>query len=98
MFFSQLIVGRFQNKTTLAYDEAKLVFLGYAGFLFCALLTVAFRSPSALYEMGYICLFTLIDMICSMLVVRYAHLIFIKSVQRTSSLLEREKQHGNLIM
>ncbi|WP_283650831.1 exopolysaccharide biosynthesis polyprenyl glycosylphosphotransferase [Ileibacterium valens] len=76
--FSQLIVGRFQNKTTLAYDEAKLVFLGYAGFLFCALLTVAFRSPSALYEMGYICLFTLIDMICSMLVVRYAHLIFYK--------------------
>ncbi len=77
--FSQLIVGRFQNKTTLAYDEAKLVFLGYGGFLFCALLTVAFRSPSALSEMGYIILFTLIDMVMSLLVVRYAHLLFYKS-------------------
>ena len=76
--FTQFIVGRFQNKTTLAYDEAKLVIMGYGGFLFCALLTVAFRSYTALTEMGYIILFTLIDMIMSLLVVRYVHLIFYK--------------------
>ncbi len=80
--FSQFIVGRFQNKTTLAYDEARLVFMGYAGFLFCALLTVAFRSYTAVREMGYICLFTLIDLLCSLLVVRYAHLVFYKQCKK----------------
>lgn len=74
--FSQLIVGRFQNKTTLIYDEARLIVLGYAGFLFCALLTVAFRSPTAAYECGYIILFTLIDMVFTFIITRYAHVWF----------------------
>lgn len=74
--FSMVIAGRFRTKTLLIYDELRLLVIGYAGFLFTAVLTVAFRSATAWQQIGYILLFTVLDFLCSLVITRYTHVWF----------------------
>lgn len=76
--FCMIIAGRYRTKTLLVYDELKLIVLGYAGFLFTAVLTVAFRSSTALAEIGWIFLFTFLDFCSTLLITRFAHVLFYK--------------------
>lgn len=80
--FCQVIVGRYQNKSQLVFEEMHRVVLGYGGFLFTAILTVAFRSPTALLEIGYILGFTFLDFLSTCFLLRYAHLWFFNKVKR----------------
>lgn len=80
--FCQFIAGRFQNDTLLVYDELKLEVIAYAGFLFTAILTVAFRSPTAMVEIGYIFGFTVLDFLCTLAITRYAHVLLFDKVKK----------------
>lgn len=80
--FCQFIVGRFKEDTLLSYDELRLEVMGYAGFLFTAILTVAFRSSTALAEIGYIIGFTVLDFLCTLAITRYAHVLLFKKVKK----------------
>lgn len=79
--FSMVIAGRFRTKTLLIYDELRLLVIGYAGFLFTAVLTVAFRSATAWNEIGYIFGFTILDFLCSLVITRYTHIWFHKQTK-----------------
>lgn len=81
-FFVQFVIGRFQKTTLLFYDELRLIFIGWFGFLFCAILTVAFRSESAGYEIIMIFIFSLIDLALTIFINREAHLVFRKQVKK----------------
>ncbi|MCF0245665.1 MAG: exopolysaccharide biosynthesis polyprenyl glycosylphosphotransferase [Ileibacterium sp.] len=80
--FNQLICGKYQNSTLLIYDELHQSIKAYAGFLFTAILTVAFRSPTALAEIGYIVIFTVLDFLITLFIIRYAHILFYRECRK----------------
>lgn len=80
--FCQVIVGRYQNKSLLIFEEMHRVVLGYAGFLFTSILTVAFRSPTAGIEIFYILGFTILDFIFTCIILRFAHVWFFDKVKK----------------
>ncbi|MCF0259046.1 MAG: exopolysaccharide biosynthesis polyprenyl glycosylphosphotransferase [Erysipelotrichaceae bacterium] len=80
--FNQLVCGKYQNTTLLIYDELQQSIKAYAGFLFTAVISVHFRAPDSGMEILLILLFTVIDFICTLIIMRYAHILLYNSCSK----------------
>lgn len=76
--FCQFLVGRFQNKSLLVWDEIRRILIGYCGFLFCALMLISYKSSTWQTQVGMTLLFTVCDFLITLLLTRFIHLWFYK--------------------